>query len=247
MARVLLEVCVDDPAGFEAAASGGADRIELCSCLAVGGLTPSRGFMAFAARSFLPVRAMIRPRAGSYVFSDTEIAIMHRDIDSARAAGLAGVVIGANLASGNLDEKTLARLADHASGLDMTLHRCVDLTADPVEAVDLAVQLGFRTILTSGGTLQAPQGAGTIATMVARAGDRLEILGGSGLDPDNVADFVRKTGVKAVHGSFAAGLKQIDEKLVRFGFMTGHDRETSLERVKRVRTALDRLDDPNSL
>ncbi|HZQ40226.1 MAG TPA: copper homeostasis protein CutC, partial [Rhizomicrobium sp.] len=100
MSRILLEVCVDSPAGFNAAVEGGADRIELCSSLSVGGLTPSPGFMAFAAKTTRPSRAMIRPRVGSYIFSEDEIDLMRSDIDAARDAGLAGVVIGANLASG---------------------------------------------------------------------------------------------------------------------------------------------------
>src|SRR5580704_506333 len=126
-AHIFLGVFVGSPAGFNAAVEGGADRIELCSSLSVGGLTPSRGFMAFAAKGTRPSRAMIRPRVGSYVFSEDEIDVMRRDIDAAREAGLAGVVIGANLASGQLDEKTTARLAQHASGLELTLHRSVDL------------------------------------------------------------------------------------------------------------------------
>jgi copper homeostasis protein len=239
MPHILLEVCVDDPAGFNAAVEGGADRIELCSSLSVGGLTPSPGFMAFAATGARPSRAMIRPRVGSYVFSKDEIDVMRRDIDAARAAGLAGVVIGANLASGALDEKTTARLAQHAVGLELTLHRSVDLMPRPLEAVDIAIALGFRTILTSGGQLKAPDGAETVAAMVARAGDRLEILGGSGLNPGNVAAFIQKTGVKAVHGSFSAPWPDIDPNLVRFGFIGNEARETSRDTVRRVREAID--------
>lgn len=241
MSRILLEVCVDSPAGFNAAVEGGADRIELCSSLGVGGLTPSPGFMAFAGNGARPSRAMIRPRIGSYVFSEDEIDVMRRDVDAARAAGLAGVVIGANLASGQLDEKTTARLAQHAAGLELTLHRSVDLMPHPLEAVDVAIALGFRTILTSGGALKAPDGAETVAAMTARAGDRLEILGGSGLNPGNVVAFIKKTGVKAVHGSFSAPWPEIDPNLVRFGFIGNDARETSRETVRRVREAIDNL------
>jgi len=241
MPHILLEVCVDSAAGFNAAVEGGADRIELCSSLSVGGLTPSPGFMAFAARGARPSRAMIRPRVGSYVFSEDEIDVMRRDIDAAREAGLAGVVIGANLASGALDEKATARLARHAVGLELTLHRSVDLMPKPLEAVDIAIALGFRTILTSGGQLKALDGAETVAAMVARAGDRLEILGGSGLNPGNVVAFIRKTGVKAVHGSFSAPWPEIDPNLVRFGFIGNDARETSRDTVRHVREAIDSL------
>src|SRR5579863_227975 len=117
MPRILIEVCVDSTQGLKTAVEGGADRIELCSSLAVGGLTPSPGFIGFAAKSGRPARAMIRPRVGDYVYSEDEIDVMRRDIDAVRAAGLAGVVIGASLASRHLDEKTIARLAEHAAGL----------------------------------------------------------------------------------------------------------------------------------
>ena len=217
MPAILLEVCVDSPRGLKAAIAGGADRIELCSSLPVGGLTPSPGFMALAARSARPSRAMIRPRVGDYVYSEEEVDIMRRDIDAARDAGLAGVVIGASLASGALDEKTIARLADHAEGLELTLNRTVDLSPEPLKAVDMAI---------------------TIAAMVARAGDRLEILAGSGLNPDNVRSLVEKTGVRAVHGSFAAPLADIDAKLVRFGYIAADARDTSEELVRRARTTL---------
>ena len=109
MPGILLEVCVDSVFGFKAAIAGGADRIELCSSLAVGGLTPSPGFIAFAAKSGTPSRVMIRPRVGDYVFSEDEIDVMRRDIDLVRAAGLSGVVIGASLPSWHLDEKAIAK------------------------------------------------------------------------------------------------------------------------------------------
>ncbi len=241
MSGVLLEVCVDSPAGFNAAIAGGADRIELCSSLAVGGLTPSPGFMGFAAKSPRPSRAMIRPRVGDYIYSEDDIDVMRRDIDAARAAGLAGVVIGASLPSWHLDEKTITRLAEHAQGLELTLNRTVDMSPDPLAAVDMALALGFRSILTSGGSLKAPDGAETIAAMVRRAGDRLEILAGSGVSPDNVRQLIEKTGVRAVHGSFSAPWPDIDPQLVRFGYIAPDARETSAEAVRRVKTVLSQL------
>ena len=238
MSGILLEVCVDSPVGLSAAVAGGADRIELCSSLAVGGLTPSPGFMALAAKSPRPSRAMIRPRVGDYIYSDDEIDVMRRDIDAVRAVGLAGVVIGASLASWYLDEKTIARLAKHADGLELTLNRTVDMSPDPLAAVDMALALGFRSILTSGGSLKAPDGVETIAAMVQRAGDRLEILAGSGLNPGNVRALVEKTGVRAVHGSFSAPWPDIDPQLVRFGYIASDARETSEEAVRRAKAAL---------
>lgn len=235
---VLLEVCVDSPVGLHAAIAGGADRIELCSSLAVGGLTPSPGFMVLAAKSGRPARTMIRPRVGDYVYSEAEIDVMRGDIDAARAAGLAGVVIGASLPNWHLDEKTITRLANHAKGMELTLNRTVDMSPDPLAAVDMVAALGFRSILTSGGSLKAPDGIQTIAAMVQRAAGRVEILAGSGLNPGNVRMMVEKTGVREVHGSFAAPWPGIDEKLVRFGYIAPDARETSETAVRQAKEAL---------
>lgn len=242
MPGILLEVCVDSVFGFNAAIAGGADRIELCASLAVGGLTPSPGFIAYAAMSRTPSRVMIRPRVGDYVFAQDEIDVMRRDIDLVRQAGLSGVVIGASRPDWHLDEKTIAGLADHAKGLKLTLNRTIDMAPDPVAAVDIAAALGFDTILTSGGAIKAPDGADAIAAMVARAGGRLEILAGSGVNAGNVQALVKKTGVTAVHGSFAAPWPgAIDPKLVRFGYIAPDARETSQEAVRQVKAALSQV------
>jgi copper homeostasis protein len=181
---------------------------------------------------------MIRPRVGEDVYSESEIDVMRGDIDAARAAGLAGVVIGASLSNWHLDEKTIRRLAEHAKGMELTLNRTVDMSPDPLAAVDMVAALGFRSILTSGGSLKAPDGLETIAAMVRRAAGRVEILAGSGLNPGNVRMMVEKTGVREVHGSFAAPWPGIDEKLVRFGYIAPDARETSEAAVRQAKAAL---------
>jgi copper homeostasis protein len=165
---ILLEVCVDTAEGLEAAIAGGADRIELCSSLGEGGLTPSAGLMALAGRQGVPVRAMIRPRAGDFTFDAAEVAVMCGDIRAARDAGLAGVVIGALDAAGALDRAVLEGLMAAASGMGVTLHRAVDLLPSPREAVEVARALGIDTILTSGGALKAPEGSDEIGDGTAR-------------------------------------------------------------------------------
>ncbi|MGL6211569.1 MAG: copper homeostasis protein CutC, partial [Paracoccaceae bacterium] len=127
---MILEVCVDTVAGLEAAVAGGADRIELCTGLALGGLTPSAGLMRHAAGCGVPVMAMIRPRAGDCVWSEAELLAMEADIAAAQAAGLAGAVLGASMPDGCLDRVALARLVQAAQGMDLTLHRCFDLVPD---------------------------------------------------------------------------------------------------------------------
>jgi len=138
-----------------------------------------------------------------------------------------------------LEEAMQVKLFDrNAKGLELTLNRTVDMSPDPVAAVDMVAALGFRSILTSGGSLKAPDGIETIAAMVQRAAGRVQILAGSGLNPGNVRMMVEKTGVREVHGSFAAPWPGIDEKLVRFGYIAPDARETSEAAVRQAKAAL---------
>ena len=199
--RPSLEVCVDTPNGLAAAVAGGADRIELCAALALHGLTPSPGLMAQAARAECPVYAMIRPREGDFVYGPLDVDVMKRDIDAVRGAGLAGVVVGANRPSGDLDDDILRMLIAQAAGMGVTLHRAFDLVPDFAVALETAIDLGFERILTSGGERSAPAGAARLAELVAQAAGRLSIMAGGGLNADNVADLIARTGVREVHGS----------------------------------------------
>ncbi len=220
--RPLLEVCIDSPVGLQAAVAGGADRIELCSALALSGLTPSPGLMALAARQALPVYAMIRPRPGDFVYGALELDAMRRDIDAARTAGLAGVVLGANLASGALDGAMLATLIDHAAGLGATLHRAFDLTPDLGEALEIAISLGFERVLTSGGERTAVEGAARIGDLVAQAKGRIGIMAGSGLNGGSASEIVRLTGVGEVHASCSRLVSaEKTAKAAEFGFLDG--------------------------
>jgi copper homeostasis protein len=126
---------------------------------------------------------------------------MRRDIDQARSLGLAGVVIGASSPEHELDEEVLRRLITHATGLPVALHRAFDLVSDSAAALESAVQLGFRRVLTSGGAKDALTGCETIRQLVTQAGDRIEVMAGAGVRPDNVADLMRRSGVTAVHSS----------------------------------------------
>lgn len=189
MNRIALEICVDDAAGIAAAAEGGACRVELCAALALGGLTPSAGLIALAARSPLPALAMIRPRAGDFVWSEAEREAMRAEIAAVRAAGLAGVVIGASLPDGRLDAETLTELVAAAEGLDITLHRAIDLTPDPVEAMHLVRDLGIRRVLSSGGARKAELGLARLAVM-AKAAPEVSVMPGGGVSAENVGMFL---------------------------------------------------------
>ena len=197
----ILEVCVDSVDGLDAAIDGGAGRVELCSALSVGGLTPSTGLMAAGAAAGIPCFVLIRPRAGDFVYGRRDVDVMRRDIDQARSLGLTGVVIGASSPEHELDEEVLRRLITHATGLPVVLHRAFDLVSDSAAALESAVQLGFRRVLTSGGAKDALTGCETIRQLVTQAGDRIEVMAGAGVRPDNVADLMRRSGVTAVHSS----------------------------------------------
>lgn len=200
MPDILLEVCVEDANGLQAAIAGGAGRIELCSALALGGLTPSPGLMQEAARSPVPVMAMIRPRAGGFVWSTEDLRQMKADIAAARNAGLSGVVLGASRPDGRLDEWMLTTLLNEADGMDTTLHRCFDLTPDKVQALETAIHLGFRRILTSGGAPSAPEGANLLHSLMEQAGPSMTVMPGAGIRPETLP-ALRHLPLREVHAS----------------------------------------------
>ncbi|MDH4442031.1 MAG: copper homeostasis protein CutC [Rhizobium sp.] len=233
----ILEICVDDAEGLTAAVKGGADRIELCSSLGSGGLTPSRGFMELAARAPIPVHALIRPRIGDFVYGEDDIGIMIADIEAARTAGLAGVVLGAARAPGVLDRPVLQRLVSAAQGLDLTLHRAFDVVDDFDAALELAVELGFSRILTSGGARHADAGLETLARLSRRAGGRISIMPGGGVRPGNVARLLAIPGISDVHAS-SSQPRAADRRLVEFGFVGEEMRQTDEATVRALKTAL---------
>jgi copper homeostasis protein len=239
--RALLEVCVDSVAGLDAAVQGGADRVELCSALNLAGLTPSCGLMAAAAARNIPSFVLIRPRAGDFCYRSGDVDVMRRDIDSVRSMRLAGIVIGASLPDGRLDEETLGRLLEHAEGLPAVLHRAFDLVPDSRAALETAIGLGFKRVLTSGGAPDALTGSAQIRSLVEQAGDRIEVMAGAGLSPDNVAELVRRTGVMAVHSSCSSPFhsdSSIAARATSLGFIPADHRATDPKKVGAVIASL---------
>lgn len=239
MNRRILEICIDTASGLAAAIAGGADRIELCSALALGGLTPARSLMQAAATAPIPVHAMVRPRAGDFVFAPAEVDLMLGDIDDAHAAGLAGVVLGASLADDRLDEACLRRLHDHAAtlGLSTTLHRAFDLAPDLAAALETAIGLGFDRILTSGGALTAPAGLDRLADLHAAAQGRIVVMPGSGIRPDTIGLVARRLPVGEMHASASQPAAAGSPRLGDFGFDSGAPRRTSAEIVGQLQRA----------
>ena len=234
----ILEICVDDAVGVDAAVAGGADRIELCSALELGGLTPSAALLSHAVRAGCPVHMMIRPRAGDFAYSEDDLDLMVEEIGAAIARGAAGVVVGALRPDGRLDREALARFRDAARGATIVLHRAIDLVPDPVAAVREAIALGYDKILSSGGALSAVEGITTLAAMVAAAGERLSIIAGAGVRPNNVARVIAGTGVREIHGSASRPGPEPDAATLRLGFATGPRRATDQAIVQRLRAAI---------
>lgn len=239
MSDILLEVCVDSPQGLAAAIAGGADRIELCAALETGGLTPSPGLMALAARAPIPVYAMIRSRPGDFVFDPADMAALFADIDAVRAAGLEGVVLGANRADGSLDRQCLERLVGHARGLGLTLHRAFDLAGpDFAPAIDLAIDLGFERILTSGGETTALAGLAKLSECFEHARGRITIMPGSGVNLDTLGAIRDRLALREIHSSCSVAVEPANLKARGLGFVAARPKRTDSEIVRKMKTML---------
>ncbi|EGU49347.1 copper homeostasis protein cutC [Vibrio ichthyoenteri ATCC 700023] len=197
-----IEVCIDNLESLHQAIAGGTDRIELCSSLALGGLTPSFGFMQRAAAlSSIPVYAMIRPRQGDFIYDQDDIDAMLLDIKAAAQAGLQGVVFGVLTAQGHINMAQAVRLMATATecNLGVTFHRAIDQCSDIEQALEQIAQLGCERILTSGLAPNVEQGVPVLKQMVEQADGRFAIMAGAGLTADNVGVITAKTGVMQVH------------------------------------------------
>ncbi|MBR4391969.1 MAG: copper homeostasis protein CutC [Bacteroidales bacterium] len=211
---IRLEICANGIQSLRNAMDGCAQCVELCEALEVGGLTPSFGTMAKAIDlSFIPMRALIRPRPGNYIYNDDEIEIMKTDIMLCKKLGFEGVVIGALDNNGLLDVETLKMLMEAGEGLKFTFHRAIDACVKPFEAMEQIIELGFDKVLTSGGKPTAVEGIPMIAEMQLRYGDRISIMPGGGINLGNVMDVVNQTGVVNVHASLGHWVKRFNETL----------------------------------
>lgn len=242
----MLEICIDGVASAQAAAVGGADRVELCANLPEGGTTPSAG-MIRAVRSVFHggLMVIIRPRGYDFLYSPEELDVMLHDIRTARDLGADGVVIGCLTAEGRVDQARCERLMEAAGSLDLTFHRAFDMSRDLSEALEDIAKLGIKRILTSGGKPDVPAGLSEIASLVKQAGARLSLMPGGGVTEKNLADIVRATGVREIHLSARSGVKSgmthRNETCSMGSFSTGREyewREASAEKVRLAKQAL---------
>jgi copper homeostasis protein len=202
----LVEICVDDVGGALAAETEGADRIELCSALSEGGITPSIGLAQTVLGRLrrIGVRIMIRPRGGNFVVAPEELEVMLADIAAfralPRAPGVAlGFVFGALTPSGTIDARTVAKLKAACGGAPVTFHKAFDALRDLAAGLETLQGLGIGAVLTSGGAATAEAGAESLAVLVARAGGGVRIIAGGGVRAGNVRSLLTRTGVPEVH------------------------------------------------
>ena len=202
---MLLEVCVDSYASAMAAVRGGADRLELCSALAVGGLTPWRTLLyQIRQATDIPIRCLIRPRPGDFLYSPDELDLLCSQIIDLHKCGATGFVIGALKPGGELDTRAIRRMIAATGGTPVTLHRAFDVVRDQTESYDTAYKLGFDTILTSGGAASCLEGADQLGTLLGLRGSCRgpEILVGAGVTPASILTLRRRyPTIRAFHMS----------------------------------------------
>ncbi len=230
----LLEVCIDNASGIDACIRGGADRIELCAALTVGGLTASVGLMNLAAQSALPVHALIRPRAGNFCYGPAEVTAMCTDINAASQAGVSGLVFGAAENDQSLALPVLKQLCKEAGALSKTLHRVIDTVADQRLAVRQAIDLGFDSILTSGGEANVSLGIDKLAAMNAEANGQITIIAGGGLTADAITTLAKEAGIRNFHASCRSKVLA-DQTLVDLGFVSENQYETNANLIQQFK------------
>lgn len=199
---MLLEVCIDDEAGALRALEAGAARLEVCSRLDLGGLTPTDELArACRAATQRPLMAMVRPRGGDSVYDAAEIELMRGDLARMQRLDLDGVVLGALTARGEIDVEVVRELVALARPLAVTFHRAFDHVRDPLRALDVLASLGIERVLTSGGAADAFVGRAALRTLVDHAGERLVVLAGGGVRAHNAREIVAASGVVELHSS----------------------------------------------
>ena len=229
---MICEICVDSVEGVTAARDAGAARVELCASLIEGGTTPSRGMIRLArAISGIKLHVIIRPRGGDFLFSPEEFAVMTADIETARAEGADGVVIGQLTADGLIDVPRTRELMAVARPMAVTFHRAFDMTPDPFAALETLISLGVERVLTSGQEASVLEGLPLITELVKQARDRIIVMPGGGITPRNVDRIVGAAKPSEIH--FAA--LQLAEGGMRFRrghvFMGGELRPPEYDRL----------------
>ena len=245
----LLEVCVDSLPSARAAVAAGADRLELCAGLAVGGLTPYTALLRQIRReSDIPIRCLMRHRAGDFLYTPDEIALLAEQIRELRAAGADGFVIGCLTPEGHLDKSAMAPLVEAAAGCGITLHRCIDVSVEPEKTYLDAMELGIDTVLTSGAASSCLGGMETIGRLLALRDRRSgpEVLVGAGVNARVIARFRQE--LPAARAFHMSGKTELESGMIfrREGVPMGlpgldefHIQQTDPAAVRAARAVLD--------
>ena len=246
MADFILEACVDSVESALSAAKGGADRLELCGSLVIGGTTPGPWlFDEIRKRSDIRIHALIRAGFGDFCYTDEEFILIREAVKEFRRLGAEGVVIGILKPDGTLNMEQMKRLMEDAEGMSVTLHRAFDVCADPYETMEQAISLGIDTILTSGQKNICTAGADLLKDLVEKSAGRITIQVGSGVNADVIRELQPKTGATAFHMS---GKVTMDSEMeyrregVNMGLPSLSEYEiwrTDEEAVRRARQVLD--------
>lgn len=247
-----LEICVDSLASARAAIQGGAHRLELCSALTVGGLTPYAALLAQIRReSAIPIRCLMRPRAGDFCYTLQEIDLMAAQMEALSAAGADGFVIGVLTPAGDLDGQAMAPLLHAAGSKGLTLHRCIDVSRSLQETYLQAAQLGFDTVLTSGGAPSCKAGKEAIASLLTlhKSAADPEILVGAGVNAHVITEFLQD--IPALTAFHMSGKQDVESAMVfrREGVPMGipgldewHIPQTDQQAVRLAIQALERFE-----
>lgn len=216
MPGLVVEICAEGIASALAAAQGGADRIELCEHLSVGGVSPSAGTISVAVQQRRPpLHVLIRPRGGDFVYDAAEEQSMRHNIRAARALGANGVVLGVLRGDRTIDVERTRSLIAEARPLRVTFHRAFDAVPDPIEALETLIDLGVSRLLTSGGASEAREGLDLLAKLVDRAADRITIMAGGRVTQDDLPALA-DAGLREVHvGSAVRRGERTDPLIVR--------------------------------
>lgn len=237
--RVIFEVCIDSVRQARVAHEAGADRLELCSGLLEGGVTPSLSLVReVVAATPLPVMCMVRPRGGNFQMTETELRVMEADIGLMQDAGASGVVFGVLNEKFEVDEEACRRLLVAARPLSVTFHRAIDVVADVDRAMQRLVDFEFDRVLTSGQAVTACAGVEVISWIQERFGKDIVVMPGAGVNPMNARQIIDETGVKEIHGSASSGTEVVSEPLPE-GQSKSRRKETDPTLVRAIRATLD--------
>lgn len=247
MKKYILEVCVDSVESALAAVEGGATRLELCGNLIIGGTTPSPGlFREIRRYTDIPIHILIRPRFGDFLYTDYEFNVMKEDVKTFKELGAEGMVAGILKADGTLNTEQLRELMIQAEGMPVTLHRAFDVCANPCEALEQAVELGIKTILTSGQADICLNGAGLIRELIHCGKGRIEIMAGGGVDASIIRQLYPITRASVYHMSGKAvqdSPMQFRKKGVNMGFASISEYEIWRTDASRIREAVQALEE----